>query len=1445
MEGSKVRVSFVVDALSVLGKRWNGGGRRGTMVCVSSSSPTDSMQKVRKKTKGGELRQSSAKAGKPNNGRPARFGLPERDRSLIDSFDALILDGDCELFKRMDLGAFTEAIIGLLEMKQVPRAIIYLDTDHKQNKAAKSKRKLMSALGFPTHRSLLSALAPGSPRLIATNDENRASAFLEQDVALLEHDGVGWQMRRSFDEWRNGKKDRLSMDQMIIVEALMENVSDVSRFRAQQLARKHSSLDGLFAHADKNARKTPLYQRLVDSKEVVRSRVDAARSSAAMRGNAPRTDRRRPAPTRQKYILDKQLEELMTGNKMAAAEVEAKLEKLEQLLPATRIAEASSWNERNWRESASPEVLVVDGTWLLSKSNFAVTAKVSDGTKEAGKNLMEYLVLKKAVKIMKELCEYATNEKCSVVVAMADNSPADDFSASHELRCRFFRVLQEMGVGVYREGSSGLRALRTVHKSALSNNMKVSIVPHRPLYEQLLTKGDTRLMKPVANKFSQLKPVFDQTFHRDKSTDCRLIVLHKACKADGLSVREIDDELRWYRDEGHRVSPTNLTEGRRRRLEAMKGFVLLAYDVASVEPEELQKRSFDVESATQNMSSLTKKYRAGKLGSAEFWNENVNDWVNRPIKEAKQSSASGRAKRQETEDLSTGAGEDVEAQVVPEAASHGGVARLDGNSAIRDVDVRSSKGRLENDSRGGLSSTGQDLSVQSDELHRETRKLEEELPRPEASTAAEHPAPCTVESEGGEGNGKDCGGLADGAADVQTPAAQAVAESSSQQLDETHLTENCEAERALPDEALGAETPAAPIVPDSSRQTVRDGLQESDRPEMSVGDGSRLLVDIEGPSMSDEDAELTDVELDEEEEDDLDGRDRVDYGETEAPSRAASAYPSGLKFEGCVGLSVNSHGVAFSDGKEAAGFLYFNEDEMIIREILMNSSWSQLSWTLKEDCVEIFRRWDQMIGAPIDLTTAAKLLNPRWKRNYGTSSEVLNAKQSNMTRAIDNSCKAAQDATNHLSSMVQLLTDCGLDEIMDQYESQMTLTVAELECRGISTSLRAVNRLRSVCGDELRRIQSSIEQRLHDERTSRQLRNILEVMAQGAMPEVAPKSHQESEVESYLEGEEYRSFSALCRLRAFAETKVDVKRQRYTPTVEMNCDDYGALCMEVPVATLRELVTEAADAFQASIEAEPNHNLIHVSYRDLELRLLASHCGDPRLLKAFDVGLDCCRAVAAFVFNLPEDQVVDTQQALARVLLDMATDGLSANSTMKSLLAMDESEGICRENLRSLLSCVAKARDSTTAKLRKRGFVEALSGRKIFVNLPKEYDQSGRRNKHLGLTFVPEEGGRRGLDEVKTFASNLMRHAAREDFMKLAIARAIECGSPTRDVRLIFKDENELVFQVPKSQTELMKQRLSREMHGVLCLPRYVNLDVELGVGENWLAARRSATLCE
>ncbi|MFP4227359.1 MAG: DNA polymerase I [Salinivenus sp.] len=229
-------------------------------------------------------------------------------------------------------------------------------------------------------------------------------------------------------------------------------------------------------------------------------------------------------------------------------------------------------------------------------------------------------------------------------------------------------------------------------------------------------------------------------------------------------------------------------------------------------------------------------------------------------------------------------------------------------------------------------------------------------------------------------------------------------------------------------------------------------------------------------------------------------------------------------------------------------------------------------------------------------------------------------------------------------------------------------------------------------------------------------------------------------------------------------------------------------------------------------------NLMAADYAQIELRILASMSGDESMQETFREGGDIHTDAAARVFDLDPEEVSRDQRRKAKEVNYGIPYGVSPWGLAQRLrVPVDEAQDLIQQYQKSYPG-VSQLLNELVEKAQERGYAETLLGRRRYL---PDIDSSN--------------SNRRGYAE--RVAVNMPIQGTQADMIKIAMNRVQEqLDAAAREAEMLLQVHDELVFEVPPSEVEPVREMVRNEMEAALPLEG-VPVRVDIGVGENWLDA--------
>lgn len=238
---------------------------------------------------------------------------------------------------------------------------------------------------------------------------------------------------------------------------------------------------------------------------------------------------------------------------------------------------------------------------------------------------------------------------------------------------------------------------------------------------------------------------------------------------------------------------------------------------------------------------------------------------------------------------------------------------------------------------------------------------------------------------------------------------------------------------------------------------------------------------------------------------------------------------------------------------------------------------------------------------------------------------------------------------------------------------------------------------------------------------------------------------------------------------------------------------------------------------QAFVPRDADHILLAADYSQIELRIIASLSKEDNMISAFQQNQDIHASTAAKVFNIPIEEVTREQRSNAKtvnfgIVYGVSAFGLSNQTNL--------SRGEAKDLIDTYYKTYPKLRNFISEQVefaREHGYVQTVLGRRRYLKDITSRNQMVRSAAERNAVNAPIQGS----------AADIIKLAM------ISIHKILQEGNYR--TKMLLQVHDELVFDVYKPELEEIKTLVKREMENAFIMD--VPLDVDLGVGENWLEA--------
>ncbi len=538
--------------------------------------------------------------------------------------------------------------------------------------------------------------------------------------------------------------------------------------------------------------------------------------------------------------------------------------------------------------------------------------------------------------------------------------------------------------------------------------------------------------------------------------------------------------------------------------------------------------------------------------------------------------------------------------------------------------------------------------------------------------------------------------------------------------------------------------------------------------------------------------------------------------------------------------------VATPDGQEPGRQLSLARVLEVLKPLLEDERLKKYGHNAKFDMMALAQQGVWLRGLAIDSMVGAYLLNPG-RRGLGLKDQAFEhlgiimtpitdligagSKQISMAQvpihAAAEYAGADADMTYRLAGVISSrLKERQLYKLFSEVEMPLIPVLARMELAGILVDADFLRRMAKELDEQLKALEKAIYEAVGHEfniNSTKQLGDIL--FGELKLPPIKrTKSGYsvDAEVLDTLKGAhpaidnllEYRQLGKLKSTYVDGLLQLIHKDGRVHTSFNQTIASTGRLSSSQPNLQNIPIRTEVGRRIRRAFLADPGCMLLTADYSQVELRILAHITREPALVAAFERNEDVHAATAARLYKVPLNEVTPAMRRLAKTINFGVLYGQSPFGLAR---VADISQSEASEYIRSYEATFPLVKayvEETKAFARSQGYVETLLGRRRYMpdllSLPMVQRQAAERE----AINMPIQGT--NADIIKIAMVRLQHH-----FEELGLR-----------ARMILQVHDELVFEVPEDELELVKGIVRATMEEAMTLS--VPLKVDMKVGQNW-----------
>ena len=562
---------------------------------------------------------------------------------------------------------------------------------------------------------------------------------------------------------------------------------------------------------------------------------------------------------------------------------------------------------------------------------------------------------------------------------------------------------------------------------------------------------------------------------------------------------------------------------------------------------------------------------------------------------------------------------------------------------------------------------------------------------------------------------------------------------------------------------------------------------------------------------------------------------------------------------GLKALEVELIGIAFSFEIGKGYYVSFPENQEETASILeefrpfFESKIEKIGHNLKYD-IKVLSNYKMPVkGKLFDTMIAHYLINPDMRHTMDMLAETyLNYQPVSITELIGKNGKnqlsmrvvpiaeqteyAVEDADVTLQlkeHFTKELESGNVTKLFSDIELPLVSVLTAMEIEGINLNSNFLKELSVALTDDIIRLEKSIYEQAGEEFNIASPKQLGIVLFENMQLVAKPKK---TKTGQYKTGEDILSFLAKDHqiIRDIQEYRQYKKLQStYVDAlpneVNQNTGRIHTQYMQAVAATGRlssnnpnlqniPIRTERGrEVRKAFIPRNENYVLLAADYSQIELRIIAALSEEENMINAFKNGEDIHASTAAKVFNIPLNEVTREQRSNAKTVNFGIVYGVSAFGLSNQT---DLSRSEAKELIDTYYETYPKLKAYMSAQVdfaREHGYVETVLKRRRYLKDINSRNAMVRSGAERNAVNAPIQGS--AADIIKLAMIHIYNRFEKEQFKS----------------KMLLQVHDELVFDVHKDELEIIKPIIKYEMENAFKMA--VPLDVEIGLGKNWLEA--------
>ncbi|MBW1806245.1 MAG: DNA polymerase I, partial [Deltaproteobacteria bacterium] len=530
--------------------------------------------------------------------------------------------------------------------------------------------------------------------------------------------------------------------------------------------------------------------------------------------------------------------------------------------------------------------------------------------------------------------------------------------------------------------------------------------------------------------------------------------------------------------------------------------------------------------------------------------------------------------------------------------------------------------------------------------------------------------------------------------------------------------------------------------------------------------------------------------------------------------------------------------------------LSISEAMKLLRSVLEDEKIAKVGQNIKYDAIVLKRHGAKLKGAHFDTMIASYVINPGLRQHnldylaqhylnhkmisyndvVGKGRAKISFSEVDLERAKEYSCEDADITLNLMSVLERQLREDMNQELFYEMEMRLMPVLMDMELAGIKVDAAFLEQMSKRFTEQIRELQKEIYKEAGMEfniNSPQQLGFILFEKLQLPVQKKTAKTKAYStdvKVLNKLASSNFKIPQLILRFRSLSKLKstyldalvkmVDPSTGRIHTSYNQTVTATGRLSSSRPNLQNIPIRGEEGREIRKGFVAEDGNLLLSADYSQVELRVFAHYSGDAAFMEAFRNEEDIHSRTASELLGVPLGMVSSDMRRIAKAINFGIIYGMGPRKLSDELGIDNRTAKEYIDSYYKRYEGVARYKEGIVAMARKKGYVTTLFNRRRYL---PEINSDRKR--------IRAEAERMAVNTpIQGTAADLIKKAM------INIHGIFKKGNSR--TRMLLQVHDELVFEVPEDEIDIVIPVIRKEMEEVYRLD--VPLKVDIGFGKNW-----------